>query len=179
MKLRSKRFEPIPLMTLAMSLAMLGGCDNAQSPAPLPSGDATGASSDTEQASGPLIDVPGSPSPIDDGMASNGAEEAQPLAEPVISEPYRGRWAVTPADCRAEPGLGRIVVGASEILFGKASGEPLSVLQAGERSIIVNMLIVHNRQRIERVDRLTIDPDGITLLYRSGGEARTYRRCPV
>ena len=98
------RYRPILLLTMAL----LSGCDAAPEPDSAP------------RSTGPVERVPGSPSPIDDGSIG-GVNAAEPRAEPVISEPFRGRWAMTPADCRAgsaeESRLGRIIVGASEIQF--------------------------------------------------------------
>ncbi len=160
------RYRPILLLTMAL----LSGCDAAPEPDSAP------------RSTGPVERVPGSPSPIDDGSIG-GVNAAEPRAEPVISEPFRGRWAMTPADCRAgsaeESRLGRIIVGASEIQFVHASGEPLSVMRRGDAAIAVRLLVTRNESSVERTDRLTIDPDGTTLRYRLGDEDLTYHRCPI
>lgn len=124
-----------------------------------------------------LIDVPGSPSPLD--PPRSGADAPEPTGDPVISEPFRGRWVGALPQCRRGPATGRIVIGASEIRFARSVGDPLSVLQAGERTILVTLRIVHNGVRGERTDRLTIDPDGTSLRYTVGNESLVYLRCPT
>lgn len=163
---------------LLTTMALLSGCGDADTPDAAPTEGETRPPltvPDVTTENG-LIQVPGSPSPIDDDVDESA--EPRPLARPAISAPFRGRWAVSLSECRAVPGLDRIVVGASEIKFGDANGIPLSVTQAGERAIVVKLRIMGQGGKSERIDRLTIDPDGITLLYRRGDEPLTYRRCP-
>lgn len=166
----------------AASLALLApvlvsGCGDA-APEAAPTADETQAVPPAPRPTtdGAVISVPGSPSPIDPVAQ---ADQAEPRLDPVIFEPFRGRWAVSLADCRTVPGLDRIVIGASEIKFGTANGIPLAVEQEGERAIAVTLRIRDQGRRFERTDRLSIEPDGITLTYLRGDEAHIYKRCPV
>lgn len=168
-----------PVVTI-MAFALLAGCGEAArddgpggagADAPLADGSAAADGTDAIEI------VPGSPSPIDDAPPE--ADEPAPQAEPVISEPFRGRWAKTLDGCRKEPAGARIIIGASEVQFEKLTGDPLVVTQLGDRSISVNLRLVAPKMVAERTDRMTIDPDGNSLLYFKGDVPTELKRCPT
>ena len=128
------------------------------------------------------VDTSGSPDPggppIDE--PTNEAAEAEPEAQPVLPVPFLGRWAHEIDDCGGRPGLDRIIIGASEIQFPDANAEPLSVLQLSDNGIIIDLRITaRGGASTLRRDRLVVDPDGNSMVYSRGGDARRYDRCPV
>ncbi len=138
------------------------------------------AETDADQSA--IVDTAGSPDPggppID--RPANEAAEAEPAAEPVLPVPFLGRWAHRIDDCGGRPGLDRIVIGASEIQFPDANAVPLSVLQLNDSGIIVDLKVTARRGgSTMRRDRLEVDPDGNSMVYSRGGDARRYDRCPV
>ena len=141
---------------------------------------ACGSAAESDRAV--VVDTAGSPDPggppIDRPTVE--AAEAEPEAGPMVPVPFMGRWARGLEDCGGGQGLDRIVIGASEIQFPDGNGRPLSVLQVDANTLLIDLLLVARQgERRERRDRLTIDPDGNSMVYARGGDERRYDRCPI
>ena len=124
-----------------------------------------------------VVDDKGNPVLKEDGTPQKVGEKPGKQYQGAIPERFRGAWAINPADCSSGAGQTRIRIGDRSVVFYESTAKVKAVTDENQQTATLDAELTGEGASTPQMQKMTLSPDGKTLIYVRGKDEFRYGKC--